>query len=150
MFSQALADPQSFGLSNVTDPAAPGLEPGTRSYDTNQIASDANQYMFWDDLHPTTSVHAILAQRVLALFALPGDYNNSRSVDAADYVAWRKNDGTQDGYDAWRANFGATVDSGSLSNTTVPEPASRLLIAAASVAACVFCRSRRISKLKSA
>jgi hypothetical protein len=42
---------------------------------------------------------------------VPGDYNRNGIVDAADYVVWRKNDGTPAGYDAWRANFGANVTS---------------------------------------
>jgi hypothetical protein len=40
---------------------------------------------------------------------MPGDYNQDGAVDAADYVVWRKNDGTPAGYDMWRANFGATA-----------------------------------------
>jgi hypothetical protein len=39
----------------------------------------------------------------------PADYNSDGSVDAADYVAWRNgNINGQQGYDDWRANFGAT------------------------------------------
>ena len=45
---------------------------------------------------------------------ITGDYNNNGTVDAADYVVWRKNDGTQDGYDTWRANFGASAAGPSL------------------------------------
>jgi hypothetical protein len=42
-----------------------------------------------------------------------GDYNADGSVDAADYVLWRKNNiNGQPGYDAWRANFGSTGGSG--------------------------------------
>jgi hypothetical protein len=37
---------------------------------------------------------------------------------------WRKNDGTQDGYDTWRAHFGEMAGSGSFMNSTVPEPAT--------------------------
>ena len=44
---------------------------------------------------------------------LPGDFNNDGSVDAADYVFWRMNDGTQAGYNTWRSNFGRTLASGS-------------------------------------
>ena len=40
-----------------------GLAPGASSYNTNQIVPNPHQYMFWDDLHPTAAVHAILAQR---------------------------------------------------------------------------------------
>ena len=60
MFSQAIANPAVVGLTNVTNAAAPGLEPGASSYDTSKIAPNANQYMFWDDLHPTATVHAEL------------------------------------------------------------------------------------------
>jgi hypothetical protein len=37
---------------------------------------------------------------------VPGDFNNSGTVDAADYVVWRKGLGatyTQTDYDVWRA-----------------------------------------------
>jgi hypothetical protein len=55
--------------------------------------------------------------------ALPGDYNDDGVVDAADYVVWRKNDGSQAGYDLWRTNFGRTAGSGTLLATeVVPEP----------------------------
>jgi hypothetical protein len=55
-------------------------------------------------------------------------------VDAADYVVWRKTDGAQEGYDVWRTHFGQTTGSGSLSNTTAPEPASALLLILAAAA----------------
>jgi hypothetical protein len=56
-----------------------------------------------------------------------GDYNANNTVDAGDYVLWRKNFGqtiampnenvtpgvvTQEDYDTWRANFGATAAGG--------------------------------------
>ena len=65
---------------------------------------------------------------------LPGDYNLNGIVDAADYVVWRKNDGTQAGYDRWRANFGATslgsgADSGAaVDHSAVPEPSRGVLL----------------------
>jgi hypothetical protein len=60
---------------------------------------------------------------------LDGDYNGDGSVDAADYVVWRKNDGTPGGYDTWRMNFGSSSGSGAGSAVTaVPEPASVLLL----------------------
>jgi hypothetical protein len=60
---------------------------------------------------------------------LPGDYNLNRAVDAADYVVWRKSDGTQQGYDTWRANFGRTAGTGAgaSANIAVPEPATLVL-----------------------
>ena len=128
LFNQALGDPASFGLTNVTDAAAPGLEPGASSYDTSQIATNPDEYLFWDDVHPTAAVHAVLAEHMLLLFALPGDFNHDDVVDAADYVVWRRNDGTPDDYNAWRANFGATAGSAATAGLSgaahfsVPEP----------------------------
>jgi hypothetical protein len=72
---------------------------------------------------------------------LPGDYNNNGTVDAGDYVLWRKggplsnevdNPGvvnSQD-YTEWRARFGnPNPGSGSsLGAAAVPEPATILLI----------------------
>jgi hypothetical protein len=66
---------------------------------------------------------------------LNGDYNHNNVVDAADYVVWRKTDGTQQGYNTWRTNFGRTSGGGTAigSNSTVPEPlsGSSLIIAVA-------------------
>jgi hypothetical protein len=60
---------------------------------------------------------------------LVGDYNDDGSVDAADYVVWRKSDGTPQGYNEWRANFGRAVATASASATaTVPEPATMAMV----------------------
>jgi len=79
-----------------------------------------------------------------------GDYNSDGTVDAADYVVWRKTLGTtnlqangddlgdshgvidQADYDAWAANFGSTQVSppGSGAAAQVPEPISLGLLAA--------------------
>jgi len=87
LFSQAIADPAAFGLTNVTDSAAPGLVAGDSSYNTSLIVSNPNQYLFWDDLHPTQTVHAELAQYALEQLMLPGDFNRDGHVDAADIPA---------------------------------------------------------------
>jgi hypothetical protein len=63
-----------------------------------------------------------------ALAYIPGDFNLDGMVDAADYVAWRKKDGSPSGYNRWRANFGRTAGASAASNATVPEPASWLLL----------------------
>jgi hypothetical protein len=71
-----------------------------------------------------------------AVAGLPGDFNTDGAVDAADYVLWRKNDGTQTGYDAWRANFGTSLGVGSGQalpsahqlSAAVPEPATLTII----------------------
>jgi hypothetical protein len=50
-----------------------------------------------------------------------GDFNGDGSVDAADYVVWRGNlgsDYTDDDYQIWRANFGTILTAGTGSSTT--------------------------------
>jgi hypothetical protein len=61
---------------------------------------------------------------------LVGDHNQDGTVDAADYVFWRKADGTQTEYDTWRAHFGQTAGSGSgaSANAAVPEPATLAML----------------------
>jgi hypothetical protein len=54
---------------------------------------------------------------------LDGDFNEDGRVDAADYVVWRKTDGSSEGYAAWQEQFGQTTGGGGL----VPEPASTVL-----------------------
>ena len=39
----------------------------------------------------------------------PGDFNRDGTVDAADYVLWRRTGGSQDDYETWRAHFGQSA-----------------------------------------
>jgi low density lipoprotein receptor-related protein 5/6 len=79
----------------------------------------------------TTSLQTIGATGLLnpwdvavVVEAQAGDFNGDGSVDAADYVVWRKQDGSPEGYDTWRENFGATAAGAELPVrlTSVPEP----------------------------
>jgi hypothetical protein len=58
---------------------------------------------------------------------LPADYNYDGTVDAADYVYWRKTGGPPADYTTWRSNFGRSAGSGAASRT-VPEPTVALLL----------------------
>jgi fibronectin-binding autotransporter adhesin len=52
--------------------------------------------------------------------AIDPDFNGDGTVDAADYVAWRKdNIGGPAGYDAWRAGFGGTGGGGTSDSTMI-------------------------------
>jgi formylglycine-generating enzyme required for sulfatase activity len=92
--------------------------------------------------------------RVATIPDLPGDFNHDNTVDAADYVEWRKNPGaiyTPDDYTTWRANFGQTAGSGSIAsaNATVPEPTTlvMLIVTAAAVSTRRRWREWPVSKL---
>ncbi len=75
-----------------------------------------------------------------------GDYNSNGTVDAADYILWRKNQGSTNvlpndptggtigttQYNTWRTHFGQPPGTGSgltsASTSQVPEPASGVLL----------------------
>jgi hypothetical protein len=91
-------------------------------------------------------------------YAFAGDYNDDGTVDAADYVVWRRylsssfelanetatpGQVTTEDFDAWKANFGAVeMQSGSGSSAVVPEPASVALLAGSLLSAVIVRRSR--------
>lgn len=82
---------------------------------------------------------------------LAGDFNFNGVVDAADYVLWRKGLGTiytQADYNAWRANFGQAIGSGSFVNGSVPEPRSVVTLLVG-ILAMFNCRHRIIFDVKS-
>jgi hypothetical protein len=89
-----------------------------------------------DSVMPDSVILSVMG----SLPGLPGDYNGNGVVDAADYVVWRKKNGTQEEYNTWRANFGRTSGAASLSDVTAPEPASFVLMM---LGAAVFMHRRR-------
>lgn len=75
---------------------------------------------------------------------MPGDFNHDNVVDAADYAAWLKNDGTPQGYTQWRTNFGNPPASGSVDAASIPEPAGAILLILG--AAAFGCRLQRLDQ----
>jgi hypothetical protein len=85
-------------------------------------------------------VGEVAASAVPVSADLDGDYNANGTVDAADYIVWRKNLDTNfnmpndttpqdvgpEDYDIWRENFGAT-SGGPAAAANVPEPAACFL-----------------------
>lgn len=63
---------------------------------------------------------------------LDGDFNEDGTVDAADYVVWRKtNSEDEDAYNLWRTNFGRTLEGSGgagFGSPSVPEPAAWMLL----------------------
>jgi phospholipase/lecithinase/hemolysin len=60
LFNQILADPSAFGFTDVTDACSNNFAP----FNTCTSASDPNTYLFWDDVHPTTQGHSLVADAV--------------------------------------------------------------------------------------
>ena len=84
----------------------------------------------------------------------PGDFNDDGSVDAADYVVWRRNlgeadeallSGNGDGmngvdtgdFNLWRANFASSDPGLGALSLVVPEPSSTVLVIAFVLCCCV-------------
>ncbi|MCI0332194.1 MAG: autotransporter-associated beta strand repeat-containing protein [Planctomycetes bacterium] len=93
------------------------------------------------------------ASSALLEVVLAGDFNLDGTVDAADYVAWRKGIGvasTPANYNLWRTHFGQTAGSGSgatgpsgpsSANPAIPEPTSLVLLLLAAAALFVVRRT---------
>jgi hypothetical protein len=103
---------------------------GTRSGTFDSLVLQPVAGLAWN----TSQLYTDGVLSVAAAPGLPGDFNNDGSVDAADYVVWRKGLGTvynQNDFNVWRANFGATLGSGSATlslSSAIPEPTSALLV----------------------
>jgi outer membrane lipase/esterase len=59
--NEIVANPASFGMTNVTAPCYPFFSvPGA------PVCSTPGSYMFWDELHPSAATHSYFAQRAVA------------------------------------------------------------------------------------
>jgi outer membrane lipase/esterase len=80
IFRDMMANPASFGFSNVKDaciltPACAG-DPSVQS-----------QFLFWDEIHPTTSGHRLIAQAVERSIVVPGPIAGAGTIPALIYLA---------------------------------------------------------------
>jgi 3-phytase len=77
LFTEAVADPAKFGLTNVSDWA----------YDAaaGAVVPNPGEYLFWDDAHPTATVHAALGD--LAAAAVPEPTASVLLLSAACVIA---------------------------------------------------------------
>lgn len=63
LISQAIASPGEFGFTNVTDPCL--------NFAAQTICANPDEYLFWDNVHPTTYTHKIVAGAALATVPEP-------------------------------------------------------------------------------
>lgn len=149
-------DPTTGAYTNIT---APGLPTAPGAYAALSF-KDGVLYGLWSapgnppptllvTLDTTSGGVTNLGSSVAALDAIafqtaPGDFNHDGTVDAGDYVVWRKTGDSSDNYSLWRANFGRTFFTGSgaalpsaktLSNA-VPEPSSFVLLMFVAAGSC--------------
>jgi phospholipase/lecithinase/hemolysin len=63
LLDSAVANPAAFGLTNVTDPVWTGnsMDPSSGILRATTPAAQ-DQFLFWDSVHPTASVHAIVGE----------------------------------------------------------------------------------------
>jgi len=125
------------GPDSITfTPTAENQTPYTITYGKNgqdEIIVEAGTVLSVTS-NPAVSQGFILDMITVNLLSAPGllgDYNEDGTVDAADYVVWRRtNINGQQGYDDWRANFGNSSPGGGSGDSlgAVPEPISALLL----------------------
>ena len=120
--------------------------PGVGDAFTLITATDGISGMFETLLLPSGYQWAIEygvnnVQLSVAALGLAGDFNGDGSVDAADYIVWRKTGGTAEEYQTWRSNFGNTASAPSNASAAgVPEPGTGLMLLIATAASFVSSR----------
>jgi hypothetical protein len=119
-----------------------------------QISPNGQRVVYRADAD-TDEEFNLYSVQLTANVAIPGDYNGNGVVDAADYTIWRDtlnsttdlrangdNSGASAGkidqadYLFWKSHFGMHGGSGAETVSTVPEPASSVLLLLAGSAAC--------------
>ncbi|TWT97020.1 Secreted effector protein SseJ [Botrimarina colliarenosi] len=135
LFSGFLEDAASLGFVNTTQA---GRDASGGSLD------GAPGYVFWDGVHPTRELHALLGEAAIRAVLPAGDYDRDGVLAAVDYDAWNEAygtafnafagqtpslaaDGNGDGrvdaadYTLWRDLLATTL-------VAIPEPATMLFV----------------------
>jgi phospholipase/lecithinase/hemolysin len=85
LLDNIVTSPSSFGLTNVTDSCLnTSVTPAT-------VCSDPNQYLFWDDQHPTAAGHLLVADEARAAVTPEPGYISLVGVGLVGLAfGWRK------------------------------------------------------------
>lgn len=68
---EIVADPSAFGLSNATDPCLDGFFVDEQTKPSVTLCGSPQNYVFWDVIHPSSTIHGILAQDFIAAVPVP-------------------------------------------------------------------------------
>lgn len=63
LFNDLLTNPNDFGLTNVTDACLINFQPG---FQFDGVCDNPDEFLFWDDTHPTTATYQIISDFALA------------------------------------------------------------------------------------
>jgi hypothetical protein len=133
---------------DVQDPVAPfNVHNRDRVATISNLSPQASDILYVEFVGSAGGLGYLNDMQIEAVTAvLPGDYDGSGVVDAADYVVWRDDPTTHGGdpagYATWRENFGRSLaGTGDVASSTVPEPASFMM--AVGTALGLFARRRR-------
>jgi phospholipase/lecithinase/hemolysin len=79
LFKQLSASPSTFGFTNITDSCLAKF---------NICDPDQSKFVFWDDLHPTTTTHKIIANTALAAIEAKSVPEPSTALGTLAIGAW--------------------------------------------------------------
>ena len=79
LFKEVSASPGKFGFTNVTDSCLANF---------NICGPDQSKYVFWDDVHPTTTTHKLVADRALAAIQAKSVPEPSTALGTLAIGAW--------------------------------------------------------------
>ncbi|MBT9311009.1 SGNH/GDSL hydrolase family protein [Leptothoe kymatousa] len=68
LFDDLLTTPSAFGLTNVTDSCLINYEPG---FQFDGVCDNPDEFLFWDDVHPTAAASRVISDVALATLAPP-------------------------------------------------------------------------------
>ena len=68
LYRKAITNPAAFGFTNVTSACITGAN----------ACGNPNQFLFWDDIHPTTAAHRILGETAFAAIEDSGMVNSQQ------------------------------------------------------------------------
>lgn len=77
LFASAISNPGEFGFTNVDDACLTNFQPG---FMFEGVCTNPDEFLFWDNVHPTTQAHGLIAQLALKTLHTPEIGEDTQSV----------------------------------------------------------------------